>query len=198
MHVDIFESGGIENFPVGDAIESYAACQADRLQAGFFGELSQHAEINLFEAGLQGGGKIFVALLERLVGVTNGAEEAGHFGGEHFAKRGGFVGVGPGHFRAGAMVGEIVKAETETVGAGIFVEAHNIAEGLEAVGLAVSAEAHDFVFIAKFEEAEKLGDGAVEKSERVGEGHGTVNVHAAAFADSPHGAGEIAEAVGGE
>src|SRR5450755_4872728 len=69
MHVDIFESGGIENFPVGDAIESYAACQADGFQAGFFGELSQHAEINLLEAGLQRGGKILVALLERLVGM---------------------------------------------------------------------------------------------------------------------------------
>ena len=133
MHVDFFEAGGIENFSVGDAIESHAAGKADGLQAGFFGELAQHAEINLFEASLKRRGQIFVALLERFVRTAHRAEVPRHFGRKHFAQRGRFVGVGPGHFRAGAMVREVIEAKFETVGARIFVEAHNVAEGREVV-----------------------------------------------------------------
>ena len=43
-----------------------------------------------------------------------------------------------------------------------------------------------------------LGDGRVIHSERMRESDGALDVHARAFARAPHGAGEIAEAVGGK
>ena len=43
-----------------------------------------------------------------------------------------------------------------------------------------------------------MRDRAVEKSQRVREGNRAVDVHAIAVADAPHGAGKIAESVGGE
>ena len=95
------------------------------------------------------------------------------------------------------MVREIVEAQAETVGARLFIEAHDVAKRIEMLGLPVSAQSHDFVFIAKFQEAQELGDRAVEKSERVRKRDGAMNAHVIAVAGSPHGAGKVAEAVGG-
>src|ERR1700688_481739 len=66
------------------------------------------------------------------------------------------------------------------------------------LGLAISAEAHHFVFIAEFQEAEILRDGAVKKPQRVRKRDGAVDIHAAALTNAPHGAGKISEAIGGE
>src|ERR1700688_926244 len=96
------------------------------------------------------------------------------------------------------MVGEIIEAQPETVGTGIFIEAHDIAEGFQMIGLAISAEAHHFVLIAEFQEPEILGDRAVKESQRMRKRDGAVDIHVTALANAPHGAGKIAEAIGGE
>src|ERR1700722_281445 len=96
------------------------------------------------------------------------------------------------------MVGEIVEAEPETVDARVFIEADDVAKGFQMLGLAISAEPHHFVFIAEFQEAKILRDSAVKKSKRMRKRHRAVDVHAAALGDTPHGAGKIAQAIGGE
>src|ERR1700686_2153276 len=166
MNVDLLKPGGVKNFSVGDAIESHAAGETHRLHACSFGELAQHPEINFFEARLQRGSEITVALLERLIRTAYRSEVASHFGREQFSKSGGLVGFGPAHFRSGAMMGEVVEAETETVGARLFVKADDIAKSFKIIGLTVGAKAHHFVFIAEFQEAEILRDSAVKKSQR--------------------------------
>src|ERR1700693_5346540 len=96
------------------------------------------------------------------------------------------------------MGGEVIEAEPETIGAGCFFKADDVAEGFNTIGLAIGTEAHHFVFVAEFQEAEILRDGAVKKAQRVRESNGAVDVHATAVANTPHGAGKIAEAIGGE
>src|SRR5580700_12332103 len=93
---------------------------------------------------------------------------------------------------------EIVEAELEAEIAAVVAEAEDVAEGLEVCGLAVGGEAHHFVLVAEFQEAEILRDRAVIETERMGEDDRAVNAHAVAGAHAPHGAGEIAEAVGGK
>src|ERR1700675_706103 len=165
MKVDLLKTGGVKNFAVGDAIKSHAASKAHRLHTGCFGELAQHPEINLFEARLERCSEITVALLERLIRTAHPSEVTSQFGRKQFAESGGFVGFRPAHFRSSAVVDEVVEAETETVGAGVFVEAHDVAKGVKLIGPAISAETHHFIFIAEFQEAEILGDGAVKKSQ---------------------------------
>src|ERR1700675_1042353 len=115
MHVDLLKAGGIKNFTVGNAIESHPTSEEDGLHAWGVGEFAQHPEINFFEAGLQRGGEITVTLFKRLIGTAHGSEVASQFGREQFAESGGFGGFRPAHFGAGAMVDEVVEAETETV-----------------------------------------------------------------------------------
>src|ERR1700730_1062607 len=194
MHVDLRKSGGVENFSVGNAIKSHATSEADGLKAGGFGKLAQHPEINLFEARLQRGSEITVTLLEWFIGTAHRSELASQFRRKQFAQSGGLVGLSPTHFRSGAMVDEVIETKAETVGAGIFVKANDVAKGFQMIWPAIGAEAHHFVFIAEFKEPEILRDGAVKKSQRMRKRNGAVDVHAAAAAAAPHGAGNIAEA----
>ena len=78
------------------------------------------------------------------------------------------------------------------------VGAHDLAKFLEEFRLAIRGEAHHFVFIAKFPEAEILRQRRVVHAERMRERDFAEHLHARAFADRPHGARKIAEAVGGE
>ena len=75
---------------------------------------------------------------------------------------------------------------------------HDLAEFVEISGLAIRRQAHHLVFVAKFPEAEILGDRRVVHAQGMREGHGAVDLHAIALAGGPHGAGEIAQAVGGK
>ncbi len=74
---------------------------------------------------------------------------------------------------------------------------HDVAKSLQVLRMAISAETHHFVFIAEFQEAQKLRDGAVKQSQRMRKRHRALNVHAIAVAHTPHGAGKIAQTVGG-
>ena len=65
-------------------------------------------------------------------------------------------------------------------------------------GCAVGSEAHHFVLIAEFPEANVLGERGVIHAERMRESDFAERRHARTFAERPHGTGEIAEAVGGK
>ena len=93
-------------------------------------------------------------------------------------------------------MGEIIETKPKTKLAAVGVEPHDIAKGFRIFWFAVGAQAHDFVFIAKFQKAKILRDRAVIEAKRMRESDGAVDVHAIAAADSPHGTGEIAESVG--
>jgi len=92
------------------------------------------------------------------------------------------------------MVDEVIEIQAKSDAA---AGAHDAAKFLEIRGLAIGGEAHDFVFIAEFAEAEILRDGAVINSERMRESDRAVDAHAVSVALAPHGAGEISQAVGG-
>src|ERR1700730_110430 len=128
MNVDLLKTGGVKNFSVGDAIDRHATSEADGLHACCFGELAQHPEVNLFEAGLKRGSEITVALLKRLIGPAHRSELASQFRREQFSESGSFVGFCPAHFRSGAMVGEVVEPEAKAVSARILFEADNVAK----------------------------------------------------------------------
>src|SRR5258705_4357302 len=75
---------------------------------------------------------------------------------------------------------------------------NDVAKFLQEFGLAVSAEPHYLVFVAKFREAEILRHRAVIKSKRMRERNRSVDIHAAAKTRTPHRARKIAQSVGGK
>src|SRR5271165_6500145 len=93
------------------------------------------------------------------------------------------------------MVLEIVKAQAEADAA---VGVNNFSEFVEVSRLAVRGEAHHFVFVAEFPEAEVLRNRGVIHAERMRKGNGPIDMHAIAAAGTPHGAGEISKAVSGK
>ena len=195
LHEDLFERRLIENFPVGHAIERHAAGQANGLLLGSGVQRAKHFEQDLFEARLQRGRAVTMHLFDRSRGIARRPQALGHVVGIHRAQFGSLVGVAPGHFRAGAMVLEIFESQAE---ADASVGADNVAELVQVGRLAVSGQAHDFVFVAEFAKSQILRHGRVIHAERMGKRNRPVDVHAIAPAGSPHGAGEIAEAVRGK
>ena len=93
------------------------------------------------------------------------------------------------------MVLEIFQSQAETDAS---VGADDLAELLEIGRLAVSGQAHHFVLVAEFAEAQVLRHGRVIHAQGMGKRNRAVDVHAVAPPGSPHGAGEIAEAIRGE
>ena len=115
--------------------------------------------------------------------------------GEKAAEHRGAVGLAPGHVGALALVREIFQAQAEGKRR---VHVNDAAKFIEEFRLAVGGEAHHFVFVAEFPEAEILRERGVIHAERMRESDFAEVLHARAFAQRPHGAGEIAEAVGGK
>ena len=93
------------------------------------------------------------------------------------------------------MVFEIFESQAEADPSGV---ADNAAELVHIGGLAVSGQAHDFVFVAEFAKSQILRHGRVIHAERMGKRNRPVDVHSIALAGAPHGAGEIAEPVRGQ
>src|SRR5215831_3289614 len=96
------------------------------------------------------------------------------------------------------MVRKVIEPEAEPVAAGAILETHDVAKEFQLFGLSVGGQPHDFVFVAKFQEAKILRDRAVKESQRMRKRNGPFDFHAAAAAGSPHSAGKITEAVSGE
>src|SRR5439155_21665008 len=165
MNVNLLERRRVKNFPVRHAIESHAACQTHRLESGSLAELFQHAEIDLFEPRLQRTSQIAVALLERFFGSANWSQPLGHVPRKHFAERGGLLAFGPGHFRASAVMRKVRQPQAETVASGAAIKTHHVAKRAELVRVARSGEPHDFVVVAKFQEAEILSHRGVKQTQ---------------------------------
>jgi len=198
MNVDLLERCRVKDFPVRHAIESHATCQANGLEPRSLGKLFQHAEINFFEPRLQRRSEIAVPLLQRFFGSANRSQALRHFIRKHFAERRRLIGFGPGHFRARAVMREVIEPQAEAVPVGAAIKAHDVAKSAELFRVAVSGEPHDFVLVAKFQEAEILRHRAVKQSKRMRECYRPVDPHAVALAGAPHGAREIAESVCGK
>jgi hypothetical protein len=118
LNVNAFERRLIENSAVGDAIEGDAARETNGFESGARMEASQHFEENLFKTGLHGGGDIVMVRLEWLVGVTRGTEAVRQVIGKHAAENGRLVRVFPSHLGAGALVDEILEAESKCIAVG--------------------------------------------------------------------------------
>src|SRR6266702_3333134 len=96
------------------------------------------------------------------------------------------------------MVRKEIQPQKKFASVRTRIKAHDVAESFELFRLPVSGEPHDFVFVAKFQKAKILRDGCVKKPERMRKDHRSADEHAMALAHAPHGAGEIAESVGGQ
>src|SRR5437879_1331366 len=93
---------------------------------------------------------------------------------------------------------EVPKPQAEAVAVGAMIKAHDVAKSAELFRMAICGEPHDFVLVAKFQEAEILRHRAVKQPQRMRKSHRPIDPHAIAGASAPHGASEIAEAVGGK
>src|SRR5277367_2893392 len=93
---------------------------------------------------------------------------------------------------------EVVETQLKTNFAAVGVETHDIAERFHLRGLAIGGKSHDFEFVAKFQKAEVLGNRAVVEAEGMRKGDRTVDIHAIAAANAPHGTGKVSKAVGRE
>ena len=78
------------------------------------------------------------------------------------------------------------------------VHVNDTAKFVEKFRLAVRGQAHHFVFVAKFPEADVLRQRGVIHAERMRKSDFAEGLHARAFAERPHGTGKIAETVGGK
>src|SRR5947207_13488908 len=105
---------------------------------------------------------------------------------------------GPGHFRASAVMRKVPKPQAETVAIGAAIKTHHVAKIAELFRVAISGEPHDFVLVAKFQEAEILRHRGVKQPQRMRKSYRPVDPHAVVGAGAPHGARDIAEAVGGK
>ena len=132
---------------------------------------------------------------DRSRGIARRPQPLGHVVRIHRAQLGSFIGVAPGHLRPGAVVLEIFQAQAEADAA---VGADDAAEFIEIGRLAICGQAHHFVFVAEFAESQILRHRRVVHPQRMREGDRAVNLHAIAVAGAPHGAGEIAQPVGGK
>src|SRR5260370_1157475 len=198
VNVDLVKRCRVKYFSVRHAIESHPTGKANGLEPRALGKLFQHAEINLFEPRLQRTSKIAVPFLQRLFGSANRPQALSHFIRKHSAERRRFIGFGPGHLRARAVMQEVIQPQAEAVTVGAAIKTQNVAKSAELFRVAVGGEPPDFVLVAKFQEAEILRHRAVKQSQRMRKSHRAVDPHAAARAGAPHGAREIAESVGGK
>src|SRR5580704_13335448 len=82
LHENLFERSAVENLSVRHAIEGDAAGQTHGFQSSAFGQLFQHAQIDLFEPRLQGSSEISVPLFERLLGFPGWTQPAREFFGK--------------------------------------------------------------------------------------------------------------------
>src|SRR5579872_1774230 len=144
---------------------------------------------------LHGRGQVLVALLEGLFRRASMAKTLLEKGRKEASEHRRFVGLLPGHFRAALMMREITKIEAETDGS---FGANDVAEFVKIRGRAISGEAHYLVFITELPEAKILRHRGVEHSERMRKCDRAIDANLRAFADSPHGAGEITQTVGRE
>ncbi len=111
-----------------------------------------------------------------------GPRRFSRYGEKRRPRTGVLVAVAPGHFRALALMREIFEAEAEGER---LVGVNDAAKFLEKFGLAVRGEAHHFVFVAEFPEAEILRERGVIHSERMRKSDFAERAHVADLRPSP-------------
>ena len=142
----MFEWRFIENFPVGHAIERHAAGEADGLLLRAGMQRAKHFEQHFFETRLQGRRAVAMNFLHRSRGIAGcGLVARCHVVGIHRAQLGGFIRVAPAHFGTGAMMLEVVKAQSE---ANAAIGVDNLAKFVKVSRLAIRGQAHDFKSVA--------------------------------------------------
>ena len=165
LHENLFEWRLIKNFPIGNAIERDPAGQANGLLPGSGVQRAKHFEQDLFQARLQRGRAVTMHFFDRSRGIARGPQAFGHIVGEHRAELGSLVGIAPGHLGPVRWCLKYFEAQAETDAS---VGANDVAEFIQISRLAVSGQAHDFVFIAEFAKSQVLRHGRVIHAERVG------------------------------
>src|ERR1700676_1676859 len=195
LNKDVFERCLIKNFPVGDAIKGHAAREANRLLARPGVQRTKHIEQNFFETRLQGRGAVAMYFLNGRRRIAGRSQTFGHVIREHRAQLGSFAGIAPGHFGAGAMMLEVFKAQAE---AEASIAANDAAKLIEVGRFTVGGEPHDFEFITEFAESKILRNSGVIHAQRMGKGNRSRDAHAISLSGSPHGAGEISQAIRGQ
>ncbi len=151
LNAHLLEGRRVENLAVGHAIESHAARQAQRLLTALLGEAVPVSNKDFLESRLHAGGEIVVALRERLAWFARRPEALLEVWREESAEHRRARRIAPGHVRALALVREIFEPEAERKRP---VRPHDAPKLLEKFRLAVSCQAHHFVFVAEFPEAE--------------------------------------------
>ena len=104
--------------------------------------------------------------VERLIRWRAGPEPLFEVGRKKPAEHRRAARIAPGHFGALLLMREIFEAEAERKRA---VGAHDAAKLVQKFRLAIGREAHHFVFVAKFPEAEILRERGVVHAERMRE-----------------------------
>src|SRR5437667_9356886 len=66
------------------------------------------------------------------------------------------------------MVRKIFQSQLKTVSCGALLNAQNVMERFQLFGLPVGGQPHDFVFVAKLQEAQVLRHGAVNRPRECG------------------------------
>ncbi len=98
----------------------------------------------------------------------------------------------PRHVDAVPLVAEVLEPQAESL---LRVRANDLAEQVEELRLPVRRQPHHLVLVAVSVEPQVLGDGGVEKAQRMRKRHLAVHVDAVPAAGAPHAAGEVAQPV---
>src|SRR5258708_2862425 len=128
MNVDLLERSRIKNFPARHAIESHTPGETNGLESRSLGKLFQHAEINFFEPRLQRTSEIAVPVLQRFFWSAHRSQALRHFIRKHLAEYRRLVGFRPGHFRAGAVMREVIEPQAETIAVGAALKTQDVAK----------------------------------------------------------------------
>ena len=166
LNINFLERSAFEHFSVCDTIER----DATRETEGFFfrarRQLRDVLQQNFFECRLHARREVAMALFNRLFGFACGAKPHFQVVREQSAENRSRACIAPSHFWALDLVREIVEIQPKLHAA---IGAHDFAKLIEETRSAIGAEAHHFVFIAEFPEAEILSQGGVVQAKRVRE-----------------------------
>src|SRR5689334_10050750 len=112
LHENLFEGHSAEDFAIRHAVECHTAGEAERLDPGMRIQLAEFFEEDLFEAGLQTGGNVFVFLLKGNFGPSGRTEARLEIIRIETPKYRRFLRISPAHFRAVTMMSEVRKRQT--------------------------------------------------------------------------------------
>src|ERR1700722_3502074 len=195
LNVNAFKWRPVEYLSIRKAIERNAPRQAQRFLPGFFCQGAPVRRENFFQRSLHASGYIPVPLIERFSFFTRGPQPLFQISRKEPAKYWCPICFSPTHVRALALMREIFQAQVERQRPVGMDDEQKL---LQKFRLAVSRQAHHFVFVAEFPEADVLGQRGVIHSQRMREPNFAEWMHFRPFAKRPHATCEISQTVGGK